>query len=148
MTEKINAEVNLNFVGESKAVKELGGILVKNLTAIKIECLPVDLIHEIDVDISPLQTFDDAIRVKHLKLPEAITINEKEDEVIVSVQPPRSEEELKSLEEKVEEKVEEIGQVEEKKEEEAPAAAEVAADQATQAPTIKDNKDKKDKEKK
>ena len=34
MTEKISADVNLNFVGESKAVKELGGILVKILSKI------------------------------------------------------------------------------------------------------------------
>lgn len=141
MTEKINAEVNLNFIGESKAVKELGGILVKNLTKITIECLPQDLIHEVDVDISALQTLEDDVRVRDLQLPATVAVKEKEDEVVVGVQPPRSEEELKSLEEKVEEQVESVEQVEKKKKEEGETEEESAA-----APTAAG--EAKDKEKK
>lgn len=135
MTEKIHAEVNLTFVGESKAVKELGGILVKNVTTLKVECLPEDLVHEIDVDISVLQAFDDIIRVKDLRVPTGIAIKEKDDEVVANVQPPRSEEELKSLEEKPEEKVEEVEKVERKKKEEEGEAA--SGESATPAPEEK-----------
>ena len=51
--EKITLEIDLKFAGESRAVKELGGALVPQLTKIKVECLPEDLIHELEVDVSP-----------------------------------------------------------------------------------------------
>lgn len=119
MTEKINAEVGLNFVGEAPAVKELGGVLVKALDHLEVECLPGDLVHEIAVDLSSLKSFEDVIVIKDLNIPEKIKVLKNEDEVVVKVQPPRSEEELKALEEEVEEKVEEVAGVkeEEKKEE-------------------------------
>ncbi|TSC96341.1 MAG: large subunit ribosomal protein L25 [Parcubacteria group bacterium Athens1014_10] len=90
--EKVNVEVELEFVGESKAVKELKGVLVKNLNKIKIECLPENLIHNIKVDISKLNTFEDSIKVKDLAIPEKIKVLEKEDETVVLVLPPRAEE--------------------------------------------------------
>ncbi|MFH1207922.1 MAG: 50S ribosomal protein L25 [Patescibacteria group bacterium] len=134
MTEKISAAIALNFIGTSKAVKETGGILVKNLTECKVECLPQDLVQAIDVPIDALNTFDDNIRIRDLVVPPGIMVKEKEDEVVVSVQPPRSEEELKSLEEKPEEKVDEVVVAgKEKKDEEAATAdaAEPAADKST-----------------
>lgn len=127
MTEKISAEVTLKFIGESKAVKEGGGILVKNLDTLKTECLPQDLIHVIEVDITKLQTFEDIIRVADLPIPSGITVKEKAEVAVVRVQPPRTEEELKALEEKPEEeKVEEVEPVVKKKEEEV-VEGEVAA---------------------
>jgi len=126
MTEKITAEVLLKFVGETKAVKELGGVLVKSLDRIKVKCLPQDLVHEIEVDISPLNTFEDVIYVKDLKIPAGLEVLENPAEPVVNVIPPRSEEELKALEEKVEEKVEEVKVVaEEKKKEKEVAETEV-----------------------
>ena len=98
MTEKLRAEIMLHFVGESVAVKELGGVLVKNLDHIKVETLPADLVSEIAVEISSLKTFDDVIHVKDLAVPKGITVLDKEDEVVVLVTPPRSEEELAALE--------------------------------------------------
>lgn len=126
MTEKITTEVVLTFRGESRAVKELGAILVKNLDHLKIECLPKDLVHKIEVDISSLNTFDDLIRVKDLKIPAGIEIKDNPDEVIVTVQPPRTEEELKALEEKVEEKVEEVKEAEKPETTEGTEATETA----------------------
>ena len=130
MTEKIATEVALEFVGESKAVKEQGAILVKSLDRAKIECLPKDLVHSIKVDISSLKAFNDIIRVSDLQAPPGIEIKEKPEEVVILAQPPRTEEELKELEEKpeeavekveeaeVKEKVEEVEEEEKKKEEE------------------------------
>ncbi len=125
MTEKINTEVVLKFTGESKAVKELGGILVKNLDEVKVSCLPSDLVHEIEIDISRLTTFEDQIRIRDLRVPTGIEIKEKPEEVVVLVQPPRTEEELKELEQTVVEDVQQVEKVEkEKKEEEAEETAE------------------------
>jgi large subunit ribosomal protein L25 len=141
MSEKITAEVELNFIGESKAVKELGGILVKNHTTVEVECLPQDLVHQIDVDISALKAFDDRISISGLVLPKGIALKEKSDDVIVLVTEPRSEKELEELDQKIEEKVEDV-EVEKKGkvEEEGEAAAE--AEPAPKAPKAKEQKKK------
>ncbi len=99
MTEKITADANLVFVGESKAVKEMGGVMIRGFDTLKIECLPQDLVHEIEVDISSLKTYDDIIRVNDVKLPDGVTAREIDDKVVASVKPPRTEAELKELEE-------------------------------------------------
>ena len=108
MTEKIKAEIKLNFIGESKAVKELGGILVKNHDTIEVECLPDALVPEIDVDISSLQAFDANISIGDLKLPKGMVVLNKPEDIVVLVTEPRSEKELEELEAKVEEKVDQV----------------------------------------
>jgi large subunit ribosomal protein L25 len=118
MDQQIKTEVPLVFEGEAPAVKNLGGILVKNLTEIKIEALPKDLPHEIKVDISKLETLESHIRIKDLVLPAGVKTLEETEETIVLVEPPRSEEELAKLEEKAEVKPEEVEVVTEKKPEE------------------------------
>ena len=74
MTEKITTEIPLKFVGESKAVKEMAGVLVKNMDDLKVECLPSDLVHEIEVDITPLVDFETSIHVKELNIPNRLPI--------------------------------------------------------------------------
>lgn len=108
MTEKLEAEIELHFVNESPAVKEQGGIFVRALDNVKVSCLPADLVAAIDVDISALKSFDDRIHVSDIVAPKGITILDKADEVVASVTPPRSEAELASLSEKVEENVEAV----------------------------------------
>ncbi len=88
---KIEIDVPLEFVGVAPAVKILGGVLVKVMHEIKIEALPKDLPQKIEVDISVLNTFEDVVTAKDLKLPNGVEIKEKEDEVIVSVYEPKDE---------------------------------------------------------
>ncbi len=120
MDKAISAEVSLIFEGEAPAVKNLEGVLVKNITEVEVEALPKDLPHEIKVDISCLETFDEHIKIKDLKLPKGVKVLAEPEEVIALVTPPRTKEELEELEEKPEEKVEEVEEVE-KEGEEAPA---------------------------
>jgi large subunit ribosomal protein L25 len=101
MDEKIENEVELVFIGESKAMKELGGILVKNMDEVMVKCLPSDLPSHIDVDISMINTFEDHIKIKDLKISDKIEIDIDPETVIALVAPQRSEEELAGLEEKV-----------------------------------------------
>lgn len=99
MKEKMTANVPLSFTGDSIAVKALGGTLVKSLDHIEVECLPSDLPHEIVVDISQLQTFDDKITVGSLQLPKGVEVTNEVEAMIAFVEAPLSEEELKKLEE-------------------------------------------------
>jgi len=135
MDEKVRTAVPLVFVGESPAVKALGGVLIKTRQSLEVEALPGDLPSEITVDISGLATFEDAIHVKDLKLPKAVTIAIDAETPIASVAPPRTEEELKALEEVVVEKVEEVKvETEEKKlEREVAKKAEEAAPETPSA---------------
>lgn len=96
LDEKVTAEVPLVFVGESPAVEDYEGILVKNLNEIEVEALPQDLPHEIEVDISALKEIDDHITLGQLKLEKAEFVGHEEDEIVATVQPPKSEEELEA----------------------------------------------------
>lgn len=121
--EKITTEITLKFIGEPPVVKELGGVLVTNMDALEVECLPKDLVHEIEVDISGLAIFDDDIRVRDIKIPPGLESKVNPEEVVVMIERPRTEEELKE-EFKEEEKPEEVSEeVKEKEEEEKPAAS-------------------------
>lgn len=89
MTEKLTATVALEFIGESPAVKTQSGVLVKVLNEVEVECLPVDLPHNIEVDISALKTFDDVITVADLSVSEKVAILTPQEELVVKIQPPR-----------------------------------------------------------
>ncbi|MFH2013722.1 MAG: 50S ribosomal protein L25 [Patescibacteria group bacterium] len=106
MDEIITAEVRLAFEGESSAVKTLEGILIKTMNEVEVEALPGDLPHELKIDLSILETFDDHIKIKDIKLPEGVKIKLDPEDVVASVAPPRTQEELEELEEKPEEVVE------------------------------------------
>lgn len=130
MKEKIHAEIPLTFVGDSPAVIDLEGSLITPVDKIEVECLPGDLVSEIQVDISILDDFEKNIKVSDLNVPAGVEVLTDPEEIVAFIQEPRSEEELAELEEEVTENVEEI-EVEHKGEEtpaegetEAPAAEE------------------------
>lgn len=121
MDEEIEAMVALNFVGESLAVKELGGVLVKTTDEVEARCLPGDLIKQIDVDITVLKTFEDHIYIKDLEIPEKVKLNADKNTLVATVSAPRKQEELEELDKEVEgdiTQVEGMEKEEEKEEEE------------------------------
>lgn len=106
---KITTEIPLHFIGESKAVKEFGGIMEKGMDSVKVKCLPGDLVDFIEVDLSVLANIHDAVRLHELKLPKGMELVSHTDEVVVHVIETKAEEEPTPAPEVV---------VEEKKEEE------------------------------
>ena len=119
MTEILTTEIPLKFIGESKAVKELAGVFVANMDHLKVECLPGDLVREIEVDISVLVDFESAIHIKDIKTPKGIEVLDNGDEVVAVATPPRAEEEVVAAPADGEAaKVAEVGVVEKKKKEE------------------------------
>jgi len=124
MTKKITTEMPLNFIGESKAIKELGGTLVKNMDAVEVECLPGDLVSHIDVDISVLENFDQFIRLHDLVLPKGIVLAQKTNEAVVGVVEIKIEEEAPKPVEAVSAEGEASAPVPEKTEAEVKAAPE------------------------
>ncbi len=114
---KIEAEIPLRFIGTAPAVKELGGTLVHPLEHIQVSSLPDALVHEINVDIATLATFDDVIRVKDIVIPEGIAVKTDPELAVASVQPPRSEEEIAALDAAVDADVSKVEVLTEKKDE-------------------------------
>lgn len=118
MNRKIEAQIPLKLVGDAPAVKALGGTLIQSLEEVEVFSLPNKLVHEIEVDISTLATFEDVIHVSDIKAPEGIEIKSDAEAAVASVQPPRSEEELAALNEAVDADVSKVEISTEKKEEE------------------------------
>lgn len=116
LKEEVEAQVSIVFEGESKAVKELGGTLVKNIFEVKVKALPLNLPKEIRVSIEKLKTFDDEILVSDLKLPKGVRVLKDPKEIVAFIAPPEKVEE--ELAKPIEEKVEEVEKVIEKKEKE------------------------------
>ncbi len=92
MDEKVTANVALEFIGESLAVKKEAGVLVQGISELEIRCLPADLIHEIKVDISGLDTFNDVITIKDLAISDKVEILGHDlDDAVATVAPPKIE---------------------------------------------------------
>jgi large subunit ribosomal protein L25 len=98
MDEKITTVIPLKFVGDSLAVIEQSGSMLTPLTEVEVECLPANLPHEIEVDITSLATFEDVIHVSDLQVGEGVTILTDTESVVAHVEAPRSDEELEELE--------------------------------------------------
>jgi large subunit ribosomal protein L25 len=119
MTEKIRLSVPLAFSGDAPGVVTHGGILLRNLEAVEIECLPGDLVHSIPVDISVLDQIGSALYVKDLKIGDAVHIMADPDELVVKVAQPEKEEVVEAPVVAEAAPVEVVGKKKEKEEEEA-----------------------------
>lgn len=98
LARKIRTKVPIHFQGTAPAVKELGGVLIKNFNELEVEALPQDLPPFLEVNIENLKAFNEPVRLGDLKVSEKIKLIGHPEDVISTVQAPRSEEELLELE--------------------------------------------------
>lgn len=83
---KINANIPLEFVGVSEAVKTLGGQLVKVVHELEVEAEAIDLPRSLEVDISLLENLDSVIQAGDIKLPKGVNLYKTEsDEIVASI---------------------------------------------------------------
>lgn len=107
MDEELKAEIPLHFVGESTAVYQGEGTLVKNLEVIEVECLPGDLPESLEIDISTLDDFEKTITLADVAMPAGVKlVTEELDTLVAKVEPPRTDAEIAELEETVDEAAE------------------------------------------
>ncbi len=138
LDEKIKAKVAVVFQGESPAVRDLGGIFVRNINELEIEAFPQDLPHEIVVDISLLKNVGDQILVKDLKLDSKLKAMAETDEIVATVQEPMSEAELEKALEAPTTTIEDVEVIKKEKEEEVPE--EGAEEVSKESPEKKEDK--------
>lgn len=98
---KLKVVVPFRFNGEEdcEGVKTDGGVLAKAISEIEIACLAGNIPEAIEIDITNLM-LNEAIRLSDINLPEGAEIpgfDEENDQMIVSVNPPRAEEEPEIL---------------------------------------------------
>ena len=94
---KLKVVVPFRFNGEEdcEGVKTDGGVLAKAISEIEIACLAGNIPEAIEIDITNLM-LNEAIRLSDINLPEGAEIpgfDEENDQMIVSVNSPRAEEE-------------------------------------------------------
>jgi len=112
LTEKIEVEVTLHFVGTPIGQRE-GGVLIPSRNSVQIEALPTEIPAAIEVDVSALD-INDHLRVSDLPPLENVTILDDPEEMLVSVSVPAAEPEPEPEPEE--------GEAEEGEEAEAPDA--------------------------
>ena len=120
MNKPIDVMVGLEFIGVAPAVKNGLGVLTKVMHEIEVKGLPKNIPHVIEVDISTLETLENQIHVKDLKLPAGVETPAHADEVVALVSAVKEEVEETAPVDLSTIEVEQKG----KKEEEGEAAAE------------------------
>jgi large subunit ribosomal protein L25 len=92
LKEKLRAEVSIELVGVSPAVKDFNAILVNGLTTLTVECLPTDLPEKFIVDISSLAVIGNGIHVVDVVVPENVKVLDDPAEMVVVATAPAKEE--------------------------------------------------------
>jgi large subunit ribosomal protein L25 len=100
MDETISITVPIKLIGDAPGVRE-GGVLQQLMREVDIEVLPINIPHEIELDISEL-TLSDSLEVGGLEVPEEVKLINSLEDVIVTVVAPSEE-----IEEEEEEELEE-----------------------------------------
>ncbi|MES2930239.1 MAG: 50S ribosomal protein L25 [Patescibacteria group bacterium] len=118
MNKEIKVQIPLEFIGVAPAEKSGLGTLMKVLHEVEIQALPKDLPHSIEIDISSLETLENQIHVKDIKLPNGVTMVTHDEEVVALVAAAKEEKEEEAPVDLSAIEVEKKG----KKEEETPAA--------------------------
>ncbi|MFA7202064.1 MAG: 50S ribosomal protein L25 [Candidatus Paceibacterota bacterium] len=94
LKEKTTAEIPLHIIGESPAIKEFNGVMIKALEEVEVEALPADLPSHIDIDVTQLVSLNQSIHVKDISVPKTVKILTDPDAVIVVITEPKVEEEV------------------------------------------------------
>lgn len=68
LSEKVSVSIPVRVVGESPIVKSGAGIVLTLLSEIEVEALPLDLPHEVEVNVSSLTEIGQSVTVKDLPI--------------------------------------------------------------------------------
>ncbi len=99
MTEELIVDVPLAPTGESVAVTDLGGTLLHPTETVRVRALPDHLPQSVEVDITPLDGFDQVLHVSDISIPSDVTLVTDPTEPLARVQAPRIEEVVEPVEE-------------------------------------------------
>ncbi len=84
MKATITSEAELVGVGEAAPEADGMGVVTLVTRSVSIECLPDDLVSQIEVDLTKIQTPDDVITVADLVAPKGVTILAEPETIVAS----------------------------------------------------------------
>lgn len=126
LTQEMQSEVPLTFVGVAPAIELTNGTLMTPLDHLKVRALPSDIPHEIELDLSSLVDLEATLHVRDVVLPnDKVTILNEPEELLARVLPQRGEEEEAVV------PAEEAGQEEAEAAQNVPATEEGGAGEAS-----------------
>lgn len=108
MANTLRSQAELTTVGQAAPEAQGLGVATLMLREVEIECLPEDLVSEIEVDLGAIQTPDDIIHVKDIVAPKGVTILTDPDQVVARFEYAAEEEQEVSEEEATADAVEVI----------------------------------------
>ena len=101
LTQKVEANVQINFLGTPVGVKDEGGLVQTINSTITVSTLPSSIPSSLDLDIADLSVGENATALD-VKLPEGVELAaEDDDSILVTITLPRAaieEEETEGLE--------------------------------------------------
>jgi large subunit ribosomal protein L25 len=90
LTKKLRVAIPLHLLGEPEGVKVGGGVLQQQLRTIDVDCLPMDIVEQFEVDVSAL-ALDQSLFVHDLALGDKYTIITGKDVAVATVAAPEAE---------------------------------------------------------
>ena len=127
LAETIRVNVPIFLTGESAAAKMKGNSLVQELNDLTVQCLPGNIPSRIEVDVTPLVTADQLIRIKDLPAIADVTIINEPGVVVARIAVEVVEVEQPKAAAEEAEATEEGAEAAEGEKKEAPAKAEKPA---------------------
>jgi large subunit ribosomal protein L25 len=90
LTQKVEADVQINFLGTPLGVKDEGGLVQTINSTITVSTLPSSIPSSLDLDISELNVGENATALD-VKLPEGVELASEDDEsILVTITLPRA----------------------------------------------------------
>lgn len=99
MNEKVNVDVPIRIIGRNR-VEEGGLVVVHQLDDVTVECLPGDVPHHIDADITGMSA-GHSITAGQLKLPPGVALLTDPNSVILAISGGKHDLEVEKVDEKV-----------------------------------------------
>ena len=99
--DQVEVEVPINLTGESPAVKNLGGVLIKLMETIRVSSKVDSVPKSLELDISVIESLEQSILVGEIEIAEGVQIVSDETFAVARVIPPRIEVEEEEVEEEI-----------------------------------------------
>ena len=96
--DQVEVEVPINLIGESPAVKNLGGVLIKLMETIRVSSKVDSVPKSLELDISVIESLEQSILVGEIEIAEGVQIVSDETFAVARVIPPRIEIEEEEVE--------------------------------------------------
>lgn len=99
LTETVTVKIPIEISGTAPAITK-GGVLIQLINEVEVEALPADLPDKFTLDVSQLEEIGQGFSLKDLKVSAKVKLlTENLEELVIKIESPTKEEEVKPVEE-------------------------------------------------